>query len=92
VDLLCYDGQHHETGMTQYHGLTSSASAAFGWQTSQNPTVTGFVDGEVLTVVITDINGCTSSETTTVTVYPEPTATASNSGPVCYDVTSITSK
>jgi len=55
---------------------TSSGSAVFDTSTSQNPTVTGFVDGEILTVEITDINGCTSSAQTTVTVNPLPTVTA----------------
>jgi hypothetical protein len=68
---------------------SSDGSATITNTTSQNPIISGFVDGEVFTVVITDVNGCTSSDQTTITVNPEPTVTASNNGPVCYDETSI---
>jgi hypothetical protein len=40
----------------------------FNNNAAQNPTATGFVDGEVFTVVVTDANGCTSSAQTTITV------------------------
>jgi hypothetical protein len=69
---------------------STNGSATITNTTDKSPSVTGFVDGEVFTVVITDANGCTSSAQTTITVYPEPTASASNSGPVCYDETSFT--
>ncbi|GAJ05824.1 unnamed protein product, partial [marine sediment metagenome] len=35
------------------------------------------------TLTVTDNNGCQNTATTTVTVNPLPTATASNNGPVC---------
>ncbi len=62
---------------------TSNGSATITNITDQNPTATGFVNGEIFTVTITDANGCTSTSSTTVTVYPEPTAIASNNGPGC---------
>ena len=40
--------------------------------------------------MVTDEKGCTSSDVTVVTVYSETSVTASNSGAVCYDETSIT--
>ena len=91
---VCYDTTTitlNETGVdADSWSWTSNGSATFNDSTSQNPTVTGFVDGEEFTVTITDSNGCTSTDTTTVTVYEEPTAIASNNGPVCYDTTTIT--
>jgi hypothetical protein len=69
---------------------SSNGSAVFSSSTAQNPSITNFVDGEVFTVNITDANGCTSSAQTTITVYDLPTATATNSGPICVDQTSMT--
>jgi hypothetical protein len=91
---VCYDVSTitlDETGgdATSWSWSTNG-SATITNTTDKSPSVTGFVDGEVFTVVITDANGCTSSAQTTITVYPEPTASASNSGPVCYDETSFT--
>ena len=91
---VCYDEESvslSETGGDAVSWMWSSDGAAlFSDATAQNPTVSGFVDGEIFTVEVTDANGCVSSDTTTLTVYPEPTATADNSGPVCYDATSVT--
>ena len=83
---VCYDVANinlSETGGDAVSwAWTSDGSASFSSNTAQNPTISGFADGEIFTVVVTDANGCTSSASTTVTVYLEPTATASNSGPV----------
>ena len=37
----------------------------------------------IYTLTVTDINGCSNTVTTTVTVNPSPVATAVNNGPVC---------
>jgi hypothetical protein len=47
---------------------SSNGAATFNDATLQNPTASGAVDGEIFSVLITDINGCTSTCTTTVTV------------------------
>ena len=90
---VCYDAANvslSETGGDAVSWAWSSDGAAvFSDASAQNPTVTGFADGEIFTVMITDGNGCTSSDTTTLTVYPEPTATANNGGPVCYDAANV---
>jgi len=54
----------------------------------QNPVFDGFPVGDTIcTLTITDLNGCQDRETTTVTVFANPIATASNTGPVCeFDV------
>ena len=60
-----------ETGGDAVSWLWSSNGAAtFNDATLQNPTASGAVDGEIFTVVITDINGCKSTCTTTVIVEP----------------------
>ena len=60
-----------ETGGDAVSWLWSSDGAAtFNNATLQNPTASGAVDGEIFSVMITDINGCTSTCTTTVTVEP----------------------
>ncbi|WP_156879230.1 T9SS type A sorting domain-containing protein [Salinimicrobium xinjiangense] len=59
----------YETGGDAVEWLWSSDGAAtFNDNTLQNPTASGAVDGEIFTVMVTDINGCTSTCTTTVTV------------------------
>ncbi len=40
--------------------------------TDQSPSVTGAVDGEVFTVIVTDANGCTNTANTTITIVPGP--------------------
>ncbi|MCH7785834.1 MAG: hypothetical protein IIB06_10540, partial [Bacteroidetes bacterium] len=57
---------------------SSNGSAVITNTTDQNPTVTGFVDGEIFTVMITDANGCSVSDTTTITVEDTIDPTASN--------------
>jgi len=62
---------------------SSDGAATFDDNTLQSPVASGAVDGEIFTVTITDVNGCTNTSTTTVSVNPIPTATASNGGPIC---------
>jgi hypothetical protein len=61
---------------------TTDGSAVFSSATAQNPTVTGFVDGEKFTVNILDAVGCPASANTTIKVYPNPTVTV-NSPTIC---------
>ena len=49
---------------------------------TQSPLVNPAVAG-LYTLTVTDANGCSDSESTTVVVNAGPTATAENSGPVC---------
>lgn len=53
--------------------------------TSQFPIISGstILNEGNYNVVITNTAGCTSSAQTNVTIYPLPTASASNNGPVC---------
>ncbi len=90
---VCYSVTNfflNETGgdATQW-AWSSNGAADFNDASAQSPSVTNFVDGEVFTVVITDGNGCISSDSTTIILFPEPTAQATNDGPVCYSVTSF---
>jgi len=57
----------------------SDGAATFDDNTLQSPVASGAVDGEIFTVTITDVNGCTNTSTTTVSVNPLPTATLSSS-------------
>jgi SdrD B-like domain/Ig-like domain CHU_C associated len=53
---------------------------------TQNPTVTAnatAANNGTYQVLVTDVNGCTAIATTSVTVNPLPTATATNNSPVC---------
>lgn len=49
----------------------------------QDPYVTNAINGEIFTVVVTSINGCTNSDTTLVLVNLPPAVTASSIGPYC---------
>jgi PKD repeat protein len=72
-------------GMTSY-----SWSGPGGWtSTDQNPTRTGATTdmAGTYTVTVTNSNGCTDDETTSVTVNTKPTATASSNSPVCEGAT-----
>ena len=86
---VCYDAVSlslMETGGDAVSWAWSSdAAAVFSDASAQNPTVSGFVDGEEFTVMITDANGCTSSATTNVTVYAELTCIAVMDSPVNCD-------
>ncbi|MBW4360006.1 T9SS type A sorting domain-containing protein [Flavobacterium taihuense] len=53
---------------------TSNGSATITSTNSHSPTVTGFVNNEKFTVTITDINACSSSAETTITVNSNPSA------------------
>ncbi len=48
------------------------------------PAITELNDG-AYTVIITNAAGCTSSASTSLTVYPTPDVTVSNNAPVCID-------
>ncbi|MFT6981368.1 MAG: gliding motility-associated-like protein [Crocinitomicaceae bacterium] len=61
----------------------SNGAAVITNPTDQSPTVTGAVDGEVFTVTGTDINGCSNTGQTTVTINPLPVATPTSDGPIC---------
>lgn len=52
---------------------------------TQNPTIAASVVGNsgVYTVTVTDVNGCSGTGTTTVTVNALPVPTANNTGPYC---------
>ncbi len=62
---------------------SSNGSATFDDNTLQSPVASGAVNGEVFTVLITDINGCQSSCQTTAVTNPLPVCIVSNSGPIC---------
>lgn len=62
---------------------TSNGSASFSNATAQNPTVTGVANGEIFTVTVTDGNGCVNTSNTTITINPQPNATATNTGAYC---------
>ncbi|MDP2385272.1 MAG: M43 family zinc metalloprotease [Bacteroidota bacterium] len=69
-------------GMTSYSWAGPSAYA----NATQSPTVSATATAGMAgtyTITITDGNGCQRTATTAVTVNALPTATASNSGPVC---------
>jgi PKD repeat protein len=73
-----------------YGGPNSMTSYSWtgpgGWtSTSQNPTRTGATTAMVgtYTLTVTNSNGCTDDESTSVTVNAKPTATASCNSPVC---------
>jgi gliding motility-associated-like protein len=51
---------------------SSSGGATITANTDQSPIVTGAVDGEVFTVVITDANTCTNSVNTAISVIQSP--------------------
>ncbi|TAL06277.1 MAG: hypothetical protein EPO07_02105 [Verrucomicrobia bacterium] len=71
---------------------SSPTAVSFKWSgpngfssSVQNPTVTNLtaVAAGIYTVMVTDTNGCTASDTTTATINPSPSVTAGNNGPVC---------
>ena len=81
-----------ETGVGAVSWVWSSnGSAIFSSNTAQNPIASGAVDGEIFTVVITDINSHTASATTTVTVNTLPVAagTITGTAAVCEGQTGV---
>ncbi|MDX1410174.1 MAG: hypothetical protein R3330_18620, partial [Saprospiraceae bacterium] len=62
---------------------SSSGTASFNNTNIQNPQATGVADGEIFTVTVTDVNGCTSTATTTATVNALPACSASTGGAIC---------
>ena len=70
---------------------TSNGSATIIDNSNQNTQAVGVTDGEVFTVQGFDGFGCSSSQTTTVTVNPQPAGvTSSNYGRHCSDDNAIT--
>jgi gliding motility-associated-like protein len=58
---------------------------AYSSNNVQNPTLGSATVGMsgIYTVTVTDVNGCSATATTNVTVNPLPTPTANNTGPYC---------
>jgi len=63
---------------------SSDGSATFSSETAQNPIAYDAVDGEIFTV---EIDGTTTSATTTVTVYALPTVVITDPSAVCSPAT-----
>ena len=76
---------------------TPDGMASYSWtgpngftSTQQNPTITNVTAAAagVYSLIVTNSSGCTSlAVTTTVVINANPTATASNNGPMCEDLT-----
>ncbi|MDX1479391.1 MAG: hypothetical protein R3301_16870, partial [Saprospiraceae bacterium] len=62
---------------------SSDGTAAINNINDQNPQATGVANGEIFTVTVTDVNGCTSTATTTATVNALPACSASTGGAIC---------
>lgn len=72
--------------------LSSSGGSTYSWSgpnmfssNDQNPTITNVTSAAAgsYTVQVTDGNGCTDTESTTVTIYDLPTGAVSGGGSVC---------
>jgi hypothetical protein len=72
--------------------LTATGGGTYAWSgpngfssTLQNPVITNVtaINSGNYTVTVTDANGCTNTASTSVTVNALPSATSSNSSPVC---------
>jgi|GEM_PF-1277031 len=76
IDLTGEPDSMASYAWTGPNGFTSSL---------QSPTIADATSAAagVYTLTVTDANGCTDQTTTSVTVNASPTATASNTGPVC---------
>lgn len=59
---------------------SSNGGATISTNDIQSPNVSGAIDGEVFTVVVTDVNGCSNSAQTTISFFPTPTAGALTGG------------
>lgn len=62
----------------------SNGSASIINPSDQSPMVIGAVNGELFTVIITNVFGCTDSAQTTLTVNSLPVVSSFNSGPYCF--------
>ncbi|WP_340067248.1 gliding motility-associated C-terminal domain-containing protein, partial [Ascidiimonas aurantiaca] len=84
---ICSEGtlQLNETsGLATSWAWSSNGAAIFSNASAQNPEVSNVTDGEIFTVVITfGTDGCTSTATTTASVFAVPDAVITNSGPIC---------
>lgn len=76
VQLTCDAGPYVKYTWTGPNGFTSDV---------QNPPISGITlaGAGTYSLTVEDMNGCTGTETTDVIVNPNPTVTASNTGPVC---------
>ena len=72
-------------GMNSYSWVGPNGFAS-NEQSPSIPDATTAMSGDYV-LTITDQNGCTGSDTTTVTVQAKPTAVASNDGPYCAETT-----
>ena len=88
---LCVGGLLNLSASATFVG-TGGTLATYSWtgpagftSSISNPGISGIaiVSAGTYTVSITTFPGCTTIATTTVTIDPAPTVTASNSGPVC---------
>ncbi|MFN3852669.1 MAG: hypothetical protein ACK4NY_24790, partial [Spirosomataceae bacterium] len=74
---------------------TSTAGSTFSWvgpngfnSTSQNPTINNATTAADGTYALTaTLNGCTTTVTTSVTIKPLPTVSASSNSPICQGTT-----
>jgi gliding motility-associated-like protein len=76
----------------QILNLTASAGTSYAWSgpngftsTLQNPTINNAVvnNSGSYTVVVTNSNGCTNSDSLTVSINPNTPVTASSNSPIC---------
>jgi gliding motility-associated-like protein len=68
---------------TSWSWTSLNGAATFDNASIQSPTVSNAVNGEEFQVVVTDINGCSDSLTTIITVNPLPVVTPTSDSPIC---------
>lgn len=73
-----------ETGVSAVSWVwTSNGTAVFSNPNVQNPVATNVSNGEVFTVTVTSLGGCTATSQTVAVVHPLPTASLSGGGTFC---------
>ena len=73
---ICVDqvlGLDEEGGSATMWEWKSNGSSVFSNRFIKNPSVTGFVDNEIFTVIVEDMNGCIDSNTVQIEVFDLPT-------------------